>query len=71
MSEKYSTTTVFRSLDNYKSMQREKAASIGVLDKLMAAKTLTQARIIVYGVKPKKYEATRTAGSKQGKKSRT
>lgn len=40
-----------RNLENYKQMQSKVAESKGVLDALMNAKTLTQARKIVYGHK--------------------
>lgn len=51
-----------RSLSNYKDQQKEVAKSKGdhVYKALMAASTLTQARIIVYGKKQKK--ATHTGG---------
>lgn len=51
-----------RSLSNYKEQQKEVAKSKGeqVYKALMAASTLTQARIIVYGKKSKK--ATHTGG---------
>lgn len=42
-----------RSLTNYKSMQSGVAASKGVTKELEAAKTLTQARKVVYGYKSK------------------
>ena len=41
----------FRSLDNYKIQQAEKAKSLGKYDELMACKTLTQARKLLYGDK--------------------
>jgi hypothetical protein len=40
-----------RSLDNYKSMHAAEAATRGVGEKLKAAKTLTEARKIVFGYK--------------------
>lgn len=40
-----------RNLDNYKQMQAKVAASKGVSKELRDAKTLTQARKIVYGYK--------------------
>lgn len=43
-----------RSLENYKQQQRKVAEDRGVLDQLMRATTLTQARKIVYGAKQKK-----------------
>lgn len=42
-----------RSLSNYKSQQSDIARNKGVLPKLQQAKTLTEARKIVYGVKSK------------------
>lgn len=42
-----------RSLDNYKKMQSKAAASNGVTEQLRNAKTLTEARKIVYGLKKK------------------
>ncbi len=42
-----------RSLENYKSMQANVAASKGVTKELREAKTLTQARKVVYGLKAK------------------
>ena len=43
-----------RSLDAYKQQQANVAKDRGVLDKLMNARTLTEARKIVYGTKSKK-----------------
>lgn len=42
-----------RSLENYKKMQSKAAASNGVTEQLRNAKTLTEARKIVYGLKKK------------------
>lgn len=42
-----------RSLSNYKSMQESVAKSRGCLKQLQNAKTLTEARKVVYGVKSK------------------
>jgi len=42
-----------RSLNNYKSMHTPTAKDKGVLKELMNAKTLTQARKIVFGYKKK------------------
>lgn len=42
-----------RSLDNYKSMHARTAESRGVGEQLRSAKTLTQARKIVFGYKKK------------------
>lgn len=42
-----------RSLDNYKDMHAKTAADKGVTAELRAAKTLTQARKIVFGYKKK------------------
>lgn len=47
----YEINWLGRSLANYKQMQAKVAESKGVLDALMNAKTLTQARKIVYGTK--------------------
>lgn len=41
----------FRSLDNYKKQQAEVAKTKGVYEQLMAARTLTEARRVVYGQK--------------------
>lgn len=43
-----------RSLENYKQQQANVAKDKGVLDKLMNARTLSEARKIVYGAKSKK-----------------
>lgn len=40
-----------RSLENYKIQQRKVAESKNVLEQFLAAKTLTKARQIVYGIK--------------------
>lgn len=45
----YKKKKTFRSLNNYKEQQAEKAKEKGVYDALMEARTLTQARKIVYG----------------------
>ncbi len=50
----------FRSLENYKKMQTDTARSKGVLAELLSANSLTKARAIVYGAKPR-----RTGGKKQ------
>lgn len=42
-----------KSLENYKKIQAKTAESKGVSEQLTAAKTLTQARKIVYGEKKK------------------
>ena len=42
-----------RSLENYKAMQAGVAKAKGVSERLIATKTLTQARKVVYGTKPK------------------
>lgn len=47
----YEINWLGRSLSNYKQMQAKVAESKGVLDALMSAKTLTQARKVVYGTK--------------------
>jgi hypothetical protein len=41
----------FRSLENYKEMHKKTAESKGVASALAQAKTLTQARIILFGKK--------------------
>jgi hypothetical protein len=43
-----------RSLESYKQQQRKVAEDKGVLERLMRATTLTEARKIVYGAKTKK-----------------
>jgi len=50
-----------RDLENYKEMHQETAKKNGVLDQFMKCKTLTQARKVLFGDKPKKYVATRDA----------
>jgi hypothetical protein len=42
-----------RSLDNYKAMHAKTAADKGLTNELKAAKTLTQARKILWGYKKK------------------
>ena len=48
---KHSSTWVGRSLDNYKAMHEKTAKDKGVAHELANAKTLTQAKKIVYGHK--------------------
>ena len=42
-----------RSLENYKTQHKERAAKMGVIRELNECKTLTQARIILFGAKRK------------------
>ncbi len=48
---KPTSTWCGRSLSNYKAMHAKTAANKGVTQELLSAKTLTQARKIVFGVK--------------------
>lgn len=52
-----------RSLENYKEMHKEKAKSLGVEKELSSARSLTQARKVLFGEKKKQYIAQRTKGS--------
>lgn len=47
----YNSTWTGRSLDNYKQMQRKVAEAKGKLNELLSARSLTEARIAVYGEK--------------------
>ena len=44
---------MLRNLDNYKEMHKEKAIKEGKLDALMACRTLTAARKLLWGEKKK------------------
>lgn len=48
---KYESSWIGRSLTNYKAIHADKAKKKGVQDAFEAAKTLTQARKILFGVK--------------------
>lgn len=45
----------FRSLENYKTQQADVAKDRGVYEQLMKAKSLTEARKIMYGSKQSKH----------------
>lgn len=49
----FRSTWTGRSLSNYKSMHRETAAKKGKGAELQAARTLTEARVVVFGEKNK------------------
>jgi hypothetical protein len=42
-----------RSLENFKTINKKRAEEKGVLEQLMRAKTLTEARKVIFGVKSK------------------
>lgn len=52
-----------RSLSNYKEMHKDTARDKGVEKELSAARTLTQARRVLFGEKKKQYIAQRSRGS--------
>ena len=52
-----------RNLANYKQQHAETARKKGVFERLYTARTLTEARNIVFGTKQKRCEAFRTIGS--------
>lgn len=52
-----------RSLENYKEMHKDKAREKGVEKELSSARTLTQARRVLFGEKKKQYIAQRSRGS--------
>lgn len=54
-----------RSLQNYKEMHKDGARDAGVEKELANARSLTQARKIVFGEKKKQFIAQRTKGSKK------
>lgn len=54
-----------RSLQNYKEMHKDKAREKGVLAELQACSTLTAARKILFGEKPKQYVARRDDAKKK------
>lgn len=54
---------LLRSLENYKQIHKERAEAAGKGPELAAARTLTQARKIVFGEKHKRYEARKSSGS--------
>ena len=51
--EERKSTWIGRSLENYKIMHGAAARQKGVMDKLFSAKTLTEARKVVFGYKKK------------------
>lgn len=56
------------SLDNYKAMHKEKAEGMGVLGQFMSCQTLTAAKKLLFGVKPKKYVGRRDGLGTKGSK---
>lgn len=64
MSESTQGKWLGRSLDNYKEMHKDTARDKGVSDAFQKATTLTKARSILFGVKAKKYVATREKTNK-------
>lgn len=56
-----------RSLENYKEMHKETADRNGVIREFLAARTLTQARKILFGEKKKQYVEHKVRGSNKWK----